>query len=80
VLLRVSDNGRGISRDELPHVFERLYRGRSAQATVPEGSGLGLAIAASITAAMDGTIQARSEPGRGTTFAISLPVAHAETL
>jgi len=76
VRLSVSDDGDGITTDDLPHVFERLYRGRTAQAVVPEGSGLGLAIAASITAAMDGTIEAQSTPGRNTTFTITLPVAH----
>ncbi len=78
VLVQVSDNGRGISADDLPHVFERLYRGRTAQATAPEGSGLGLAIVASITRALNGTIEVHSTHGSGTTFTITLPVAPTE--
>jgi signal transduction histidine kinase len=78
VRLHVSDNGHGIAGDELPHVFERLYRGRNAQAATPEGSGLGLAIAASITAAMNGTIAASSTPGGSATFTITLPAAESE--
>jgi signal transduction histidine kinase len=74
VLLQVSDSGRGIAADEVPHVFERLYRGRTAQATAPQGSGLGLAIVASITQALNGTIDVDSALGRGTTFTITLPL------
>jgi signal transduction histidine kinase len=75
VVLSVSDDGRGISPHELPHVFERLYRGKSARAVLPEGSGLGLAIASSLTAAMGGTIDVGSAPGEGATFTVSLPAA-----
>jgi signal transduction histidine kinase len=75
VVLSVTDDGRGISPHELPHVFERLYRGKSARAVLPEGSGLGLAIASSLTAAMGGTIDVGSAPGEGATFTVSLPAA-----
>ncbi len=73
VLLRVSDNGEGIPPDELPHVFERFYRGRAAKAASAGGSGLGLAIAASIVTAMDGTIEAGATPTRGVAFTVALP-------
>jgi signal transduction histidine kinase len=73
VLLRVSDNGEGIPPDELPHVFERFYRGRAAKSTGAGGSGLGLAIAASIVTAMHGTIGARPTSERGAAFTVTLP-------
>jgi two-component system, OmpR family, sensor kinase len=79
VLLHVSDDGRGIAPDDLPHVFERLYRGRNAGGETPGGSGLGLAIAASIVTAMDGTIEARSKPDAGAMFTVALPRAEPMT-
>ena len=74
-VIRVHDNGCGIPAAELPRVFERFYRGARERAEAPEGSGLGLAIAKSLVVAMNGTIEARSAPGLGTTFTIRLPVA-----
>ena len=71
-LLRVSDNGHGIPLLELPHIFERFYRGRNAKAATPGGSGLGLAISASLVTAMHGTIEVEPTPARGTTFTVSL--------
>ena len=73
-LLRVADSGRGIPPDELPRVFERLYRGGEERATDPDGSGLGLAIARSLVESMHGTIDVDSVLGRGTTLAIRLPL------
>jgi two-component system sensor histidine kinase KdpD len=55
----VADEGRGISAEDLPHVFDSFYRARRGDRTVP-GTGLGLAIARGLTEAMGGTIQARS--------------------
>jgi signal transduction histidine kinase len=72
VRLQVRDNGRGIAPEDLPSVFERFYRGDRARPQDGE-SGLGLAIARSIVEAHSGTIGVESEPGRGTTFTITLP-------
>ncbi len=69
----IADNGKGISSDNLPHIFERLYQcdhSRSAK-----GNGLGLAIAKELVAVHKGTITADSIPGKGTEFIISLPKA-----
>jgi two-component system OmpR family sensor kinase len=74
-VVRVQDTGPGIAADELPHVFERLYRGRAARGRRRDGAGLGLAIAASVVQAMDGEIAVMSTPGSGTTFTITLPAA-----
>ena len=69
IQVTVSDNGPGISADDLPRVFDRFYKSRDSR-----GSGLGLTIAKNLVAAHGGEISAESEPGRGTTMRISLPV------
>ena len=70
-VLRVADTGPGIPADELPHVFDRLWRGHGADQVA--GSGIGLAVAREIVAAHGGTITADSPAGRGTTITIRLP-------
>ena len=75
VLLQVRDTGAGIASVDLPNIFERFYRGDQAR-NIQEGeSGLGLAIAKSLVEAQGGTIAVASEPGQGTTFTLTLPVA-----
>jgi two-component system sensor histidine kinase KdpD len=69
--LRVSDRGRGISRDELERIFEPFYRLREQPRG---GSGLGLAIARGFVEANGGRLRADSLPGQGTTFLFQLPV------
>jgi two-component system, OmpR family, sensor histidine kinase BaeS len=71
--LEVSDTGPGISPDDQPHVFDRLWRGASAGQTA--GSGIGLAVAAELARAHEGTIEVASEPGRGSRFTLILPLA-----
>jgi two-component system, OmpR family, sensor histidine kinase BaeS len=72
-VLTVSDTGVGIPASELPHVFERFWRGRAAAGT--SGSGIGLAIAAELARAHGGTLTADSQPGKGTTLTLRLPRA-----
>jgi signal transduction histidine kinase len=79
VLIEVSDTGAGIPPEDIPHIFERLYRGSAPKTDAPSGAGLGLAIAASLTEAMGGEIRATSTPGVGTTFSISLSAAPDQT-
>jgi two-component system, OmpR family, sensor kinase len=76
--IRVEDSGPGIARRDLPHVFERFYRGEQARDRAAGGSGLGLAIVKSIVEAHQGTVEAESEPGRGATFTAWLPLAAEE--
>jgi two-component system, OmpR family, sensor histidine kinase BaeS len=72
-VLTVTDTGVGIPADELPHVFERFWRGRAAAGT--SGSGIGLAIAAELARAHGGTLTAASPPGQGTTLTLTVPRA-----
>lgn len=69
----VQDTGSGISADDLPHVFERFFRGDRVRQR-NGSSGLGLAIARSIVEAHQGTITVESQEGEGTTFIITLPI------
>jgi len=69
----VSDTGHGIPADELPHIFERFYRGTNTGPARASGSGLGLAIVRSIVDMHGGEIDLASEVGRGTEFRITMP-------
>jgi two-component system OmpR family sensor kinase len=71
VAVEVSDTGPGIAARDLPHVFDRFYRGATARG--PGGAGLGLAIVASLVEAMGGEVAVRSPAGTGTTFTVRLP-------
>jgi signal transduction histidine kinase len=75
VEMRVTDSGPGIESDELPHVFNRFYRGDKSRQRETGGSGLGLAIAKSIVELHGGRIWVESEPGQGAAFVIWLPTA-----
>jgi heavy metal sensor kinase len=76
----VEDTGEGIPPEHLPHIFDRFYRVRGVgeQASPEKGLGLGLSFVAWIVRAHGGTIDVRSEPGRGTTFCVSLPLVNAD--
>ena len=71
VEVSVADTGPGIAPEELPHIFERFYRGDPARSG--EGFGLGLAIARLLVEQHGGSITGTSEPGRGSTFVVRLP-------
>ena len=74
VAIDVSDQGRGIAPEDLGAVFDKFFRAKQRDRTVP-GTGLGLAICKGIVEAHGGTIEALSEgPGRGTTIRIRLPI------
>ena len=71
--LIVSDTGAGIAPDEMPHVFERFWRGARAPELRASGSGLGLSIVKSIVDMHDGTINILSAPDMGTRVTVDLP-------
>jgi signal transduction histidine kinase len=69
----VQDSGEGIPPDDLPYIFDKLYRARRARGRPVEGSGLGLTLAQQIIRAHGGDITVQSELGKGSTFTITLP-------
>jgi PAS domain S-box-containing protein len=74
VWLCVADSGSGIAPDDLPHVFERFYRGQHVLKNDVPGTGLGLAIVKEIVDLHEGRIEVDSQLGHGTTFRVWLPV------
>ncbi len=76
VQVSVSDTGRGISAEAIPHIFDRFYQADSSRAGGEKhGAGLGLAIVQEIVAAHGGRISVHSTEGRGTAFIVHLPLA-----
>lgn len=74
--LVVADDGEGIPAEQLPHVFERFYRGDTSRDRARSGSGIGLTISRAIADAHGGTLEAASDgPGAGATFSLTLPRA-----
>lgn len=74
IRVTVTDSGDGIPADQLPHIFERFYRGDLARSHDHAGSGIGLTIARAIVHAHHGTLTALSDgPGHGTKFTFTLP-------
>jgi signal transduction histidine kinase len=73
-IIRVSDNGTGISEKSLPKIFDMFYRGSS----FVSGTGLGLYICKEIIGRLEGTIEVESTPGKGSTFTLVVPSAYQE--
>jgi PAS domain S-box-containing protein len=71
--IEVADEGPGIPPADLPHVFERFFRGDPSHRLAPGGTGLGLYICRGLLEQMRGSIDVASEPGRGATFVVRLP-------
>jgi signal transduction histidine kinase len=72
-VLQVTDTGVGIPADELPHIFDRFWRGQGAARV--SGSGIGLSVAAELARAHGGQLTASSQPGHGTEMTLTLPRA-----
>jgi two-component system sensor histidine kinase/response regulator len=75
LVVEVSDTGIGISKENLPFIFDEFFRVKSKETQHISGTGLGLPIAKKIIEAHNGCIKVTSEPGVGTTFSIILPKA-----
>jgi signal transduction histidine kinase len=73
-LIQVQDTGIGIPSKEQARIFDRFYRVNSDRSRHTGGAGLGLAIAQAIAKAHQGTIQVKSELGKGSTFTVQLPL------
>jgi signal transduction histidine kinase len=73
VEVTVSDTGEGIRAEDIPHIFERFYRGEKSRNRGTGGAGLGLAIARGIVRAHGGDIKVESQVGKGTQFTFIIP-------
>jgi PAS domain S-box-containing protein len=73
--IAVSDNGIGIEAKDINHIFDRFYRVKGKDTRGITGSGLGLSLVQKVIEAHNGSIEVESEPGQGTTFTVSLPLA-----
>jgi two-component system sensor histidine kinase CiaH len=77
IIIKVSDNGIGINKENIPHLFDRFYRvDKSRTKTDVKGYGLGLSIAKQIIDKHNGSIKIESKIGKGTTFTVQLPLKH----
>lgn len=77
-VFEVRDTGVGIHPDDLPRVWERFFRGDRSR--TGKGTGLGLAIVKHVVLAHGGSMDARSEPGKGSVFRIAIPLARQEMM
>ncbi len=75
VSVAVRDTGEGIPPEHLPHVFDRFYRADRSRARQTGGYGLGLAIVKQLVLAHGGEITVESQPGKGSTFTFTTPIA-----
>ena len=71
--ISVADNGPGIKKEDLKHLFEKFFRGAEAKQRVIRGLGLGLYYVKQIVEAHGGSIAVQSKPGEGATFQIKIP-------
>ncbi len=77
VELAVRDTGTGIPPDQMPHLFERFHRVEGARGRTQEGSGIGLALVRELARLHGGDVRAESEFGKGTVFAVTVPLGTA---
>ncbi|NJB83145.1 hybrid sensor histidine kinase/response regulator transcription factor [Wenyingzhuangia aestuarii] len=74
--LKVHDDGKGINKNDLPHIFERFFQSKNGRNNFYQGSGIGLAFTKQLTEIHYGSINVKSEINKGTTFYIELPILH----
>lgn len=77
-ILRVADNGRGIAREDIPHIFDVFYQGQNSKLEV--GSGIGLSLTRQLVEAMNGEIAIHSAENEGSVFIVTLPIKQGNTL
>lgn len=71
--LEVVDTGCGIAEEDMPHLFQRFYRGQTRQSRSVEGTGIGLSLVQELVKLHGGTVQAASRPNEGTTITVVVP-------
>jgi signal transduction histidine kinase len=71
--IAISDNGKGIMPQHLPHIFDKFYRAPQDDRHDTKGFGLGLSYVQQLTQALGGSINVKSRPGEGTTFTLTFP-------
>lgn len=79
ILIRIEDSGEGIPEDSLPHVFDRFYQSKDNQYKAREGLGIGLALVKELVELHGGRIEVSSQKGKGTAFAVSIPVSKSQS-
>ena len=72
--IKIKDSGIGISAEQLPYIFDRFHQEKTIHGN--QGTGIGLALVKELTEIMKGSIQVESQPNKGTTFSLNLPVQH----
>ncbi|MGH7739142.1 MAG: ATP-binding protein, partial [bacterium] len=77
LVLRVKDSGMGISKENLPFIFDRFWQADSSTSRKYQGTGIGLALVKELTEAQGGTVSVESEPGQGTVMTLTLPYEEA---
>jgi signal transduction histidine kinase len=75
ICIQVRDTGQGIAPEDLPHIWDRFYRGKTGAQARPSGAGLGLALVKELIEAMEGTVAVESAIGQGSCFTLRLPKA-----
>ena len=79
VVLRISDEGMGITKEHLPKIFDRFYRVDNRDNREIGGTGIGLALVKALVEGHGGVVTVESEPGKGTTFPVVLPICRPTT-
>ncbi len=74
VVIEISDDGIGISKEDAPHIFERFYRADKSHTSTDHSRGLGLAIVKWIVEVHLGSVEVKSTKGKGSSFTVSLPL------